>query len=132
MSPLGLTPKLRLAPLWPALAAVASAAALIWYLLPGLFEQSASVQLLDTLQIFTPVVAERAGDPRTDLQAWVRRLATGAGLRITLVRSDGLVLCDSARTAAQVAAMENHSSRPEIRQALAQGQGVSVRKSSTV
>jgi two-component system phosphate regulon sensor histidine kinase PhoR len=35
LSPLGLPPKLRLAPLWPALAAVATAGALLWRLLPA-------------------------------------------------------------------------------------------------
>jgi two-component system phosphate regulon sensor histidine kinase PhoR len=35
LSPLGLPPKLRLAPLWPALAAVATAGVLLWRLLPA-------------------------------------------------------------------------------------------------
>jgi two-component system phosphate regulon sensor histidine kinase PhoR len=34
LSPLGLPPKLRLTPLWPALAAVATAGAALWFLLP--------------------------------------------------------------------------------------------------
>ena len=41
----GFSPKLRIATFWPALAAVATASALLWALLPGLFEESAALQL---------------------------------------------------------------------------------------
>jgi two-component system phosphate regulon sensor histidine kinase PhoR len=131
----GFTPKLRLAPLWPALAAVFAAAALLWVLLPGLFEESASLQLLDTLEILSPVFASRIeSSPANsqDLQAWVRGLAGESGLRITLIAADGTVLADSARTAAQVRRMENHATRPEVQAALGSGHGASVRRSATV
>ena len=131
---LGFPPKLRLAPLWPALAAVLTATVLLWYLLPGLFQSSASTQLLDTLRILAPVVAERAVEPgvtESDLQHWVHDIGAGSGLRLTLIRSDGSVIADSARTDPQVEAMENHADRPEFREALARGQGASVRQSET-
>ncbi len=131
---IGLPPKLRLAPLWPALAAVLTATACLWVLLPGLLEQSAGVQLRDTLRILTPVIAEARVSHDRDLQSWVRAIsAHGAenGLRITVVRSDGTVIADSSRTADQLGAMENHAERPEIRAALATGEGVSVRRSDT-
>jgi two-component system phosphate regulon sensor histidine kinase PhoR len=59
-----------------------------------------------------------------------RQLADLAGdeLRITLISSDGTVLYESA-TAKE---MENHLSRPEIRQALESGSGRSDRDSSTM
>jgi two-component system phosphate regulon sensor histidine kinase PhoR len=138
---LGFTPKLRLAPLWPALAAVLAAAALLWFLLPGLFEESSSVQLLDTLEILAPVVESRieASPPNLsplglplDLQGWVRGLAGASSLRITVIAADGTVLADSARTAAQVRRMENHATRPEVQAALGSGHGSSVRRSATV
>ncbi|HEV7518019.1 MAG TPA: histidine kinase dimerization/phospho-acceptor domain-containing protein, partial [Thermoanaerobaculia bacterium] len=132
----GFTPKLRLAPLWPALAAVLAAAALLWVLLPGLFEESASLQLLDTLEILAPVFAARIesspSSPPPDLQPWVRGLAGESGLRITLIAADGTVLADSARTAAQVRQMENHATRPEVQAALGSGRGAAVRRSATV
>jgi two-component system phosphate regulon sensor histidine kinase PhoR len=131
---LGLPRKLRLAPLWPALAAVLTATGFLWYLLPGLLERSASVQLLDTLRILGPVVADAGGRGDAELQTWVRALAPDSGergLRITLVRSDGTVLADSSRNAEQLPAMENHADRPEIRTALATGEGVAVRRSDT-
>ncbi|HEY2738252.1 MAG TPA: ATP-binding protein [Thermoanaerobaculia bacterium] len=133
---LGLPPKLRLAPLWPALAAVLVATILLWSLLPGLLEKGASVQLLDTLRILSPIVV-RELQRNPDPQSWVRSIATDAadaadrGLRITLVHSDGVVFADSARTPEQVKQMENHAGRPEVREALASGEGSAVRRSAT-
>jgi two-component system phosphate regulon sensor histidine kinase PhoR len=128
---LGFPPKLRLAPLWPALAAVLTGTLLLWYLLPGLFQRSASIQLLDTLRILSPIVAERAVEPGTDLQRWLREVGADSELRITLIRSDGSVLADSARTDTQILSMENHAGRPEVQEALARGQGAAVRHSDT-
>ena len=124
-------PKLRLAPLWPALAAVLTASGLLWFLLPGLFQRSASTQLLDTLRMLSPIVAERAVQPGADLQRWVHEIGDDSGLRVTLIRGDGSVIADSARTDRQIGAMENHAERPEVREALARGQGVAVRHSDT-
>ncbi|HJX28631.1 MAG TPA: hypothetical protein VJ885_12010, partial [Thermoanaerobaculia bacterium] len=118
---LGLPPKLRLTPLWPALAAVLTATTFLWLLLPSLLERSASVQLRDSLRILAPILAGASAGQEADLQSRVRAMAADSGLRITLVRSDGTVIADSARDAAEVAAMENHAEREEIRGALATG-----------
>ena len=131
MRVLGFSPKLRLAPLWPALAAVLTASLLLWYLLPGLFQSSASTQLLDTLRILSPIVADRAVRQGDDLQPWIHEIGADSGLRITLIRSDGSVIADSARTDQEVHRMENHAGRPEMQAALASGQGVAVRHSDT-
>jgi two-component system phosphate regulon sensor histidine kinase PhoR len=132
---LGLPPKkLRLAPLWPALAAVVVASAFLWSLLPGLFERSSANQLLDTLRLVAPVVADRAGAPNVqdaELQRWVRRIGADSGLRITLIRENGRVVADSSQAAADLGGLENHAGRPEVRQALRRGQGMSVRRSAT-
>jgi two-component system phosphate regulon sensor histidine kinase PhoR len=134
---LGLPPKLRLAPLWPALAAMAVAGVFLWFLLPGLFERTASVQLFDTLRILAPIVEKRVAAAPTgskdseELKVWVRQLATDSGLRLTLIRSDGVVIGDSTVPLERVAAMENHRHRPEVQAALARGSGMSVRKSAT-
>jgi two-component system, OmpR family, phosphate regulon sensor histidine kinase PhoR len=138
MRRIGLPPKLRLAPLWPALAAVLTATASLWLLLPGLLERSAAVQLRDTLRLLTPIIAEArdrlpggSGPSDAELQAWVRGISPEGGLRLTVMRSDGTVIADGARTADQLAAMENHAERPEIHAALATGEGVAVRRSGT-
>ncbi|MBW8874404.1 MAG: PAS domain-containing protein [Acidobacteria bacterium] len=131
MRRLGLPPKLRLAPLWPALAATAIASAFLWFLLPGLFESTASVQLFDALRILTPIVQRQVSDTRTDPRLWVRQLAADSGLRVTLIRGDGVVIADSSVEPAKVGAMENHRQRPEVQEALARGSGMSVRRSAT-
>ena len=132
---LGFPPKLRLSPLWPALAAVLTASALLWFLLPGLFQRAASTQLLDTVRLLSPIVAERAVQPQPDLQHWVHEIGAGSGttsgLRVTLLRGDGSVVADSARSDSQLESMENHAERPEVQTALARGQGVAVRRSDT-
>jgi two-component system phosphate regulon sensor histidine kinase PhoR len=52
--------------------------------------------------------------------------------RLTLIAPDGRVLGDSEVPASQVAVLENHANRPEVRDALAKGEGWSLRRSSTL
>jgi two-component system, OmpR family, phosphate regulon sensor histidine kinase PhoR len=61
--------------------------------------------------------------------AELRRLETAAGGRITVVRSDGVVLADSE---ANAASMENHRTRPELIRALRGEVGTDIRRSATV
>ena len=124
-------PKLRLAPLWPALAALATAAALLWAMLPGLLERTAAVQLYDMLDLLAPIARERLADPRRDLETWAVQLAADSGIRVTLIRRDGVVQADSSVEPGQVRAMENHRNRTEVRSALARGRGMNVRRSAT-
>ncbi len=62
------------------------------------------------------------------LRAWAEGMSQ-SGARVTVIAFDGLVLADSAEDPAK---MENHSGRPEIREAFANGAGESVRHSATV
>jgi two-component system, OmpR family, phosphate regulon sensor histidine kinase PhoR len=62
------------------------------------------------------------------LREWVARMAA-SGVRVTVVTVDGLVLADSQ---SDPQTMENHAGRPEIRDALAKGDGHSVRHSVTI
>jgi two-component system phosphate regulon sensor histidine kinase PhoR len=62
----------------------------------------------------------------------VDELAAAADARLTVVAPHGAVLADSELDGAALAAIENHAGRAEIRQALAAGQGGSVRYSRTV
>jgi two-component system phosphate regulon sensor histidine kinase PhoR len=110
---------------------MAVASAFLWFLLPGLFERAASVQLFDMLRILTPIVQRQASDPQSDPKIWIRQLAADSGLRLTLIRADGVVVADSSVDPAQVGKMENHRGRPEVREALSRGAGMSVRKSAT-
>jgi two-component system, OmpR family, phosphate regulon sensor histidine kinase PhoR len=62
------------------------------------------------------------------LNQWVSQTAA-SDVRVTVITADGKVLADSE---SDVRTMENHSNRPEVRDALAKGQGQSVRRSVTV
>ncbi len=63
------------------------------------------------------------------LSKLVHHLGEQSGTRITLILKDGKVLADSHENARQ---MDNHSQRPEIVQALAVQQGMSIRFSNTL
>lgn len=62
------------------------------------------------------------------LDEWVAQMAA-TGARVTVIAADGQVLADSQ---SDPRTMENHAARPEVREALAQGQGQSTRHSVTV
>jgi two-component system phosphate regulon sensor histidine kinase PhoR len=62
------------------------------------------------------------------LRDWVAQTAS-SGVRVTVITSDGQVLADSQ---SDPSTMENHAERPEIRDALANGDGRSIRRSVTV
>ncbi|MFL6232905.1 MAG: ATP-binding protein [Thermoanaerobaculia bacterium] len=128
---LGLPPKLRLAPVWPALAAVVTATLLLWSLLPSLLQRTAAVQLFDMLDLLAPIARDRLADPRANLEGWAVQLGADSGIRITLIRRDGVVLADSSVEPERVREMQNHRGRPEVRSALASGRGMNVRKSAT-
>src|SRR5262244_1614330 len=53
------------------------------------------------------------------LRAWVAQMAA-SGVRVTVITVDGVVLADSQ---SDPRTMENHSGRPEIRDAFARGDG---------
>ncbi len=66
---------------------------------------------------------------QSDLRGWCGELGNRSGTRVTVIRPSGKVLCDSAR---DPALMDNHSDRPEIREAVRAGKGMSVRYSHTL
>lgn len=63
------------------------------------------------------------------LQETARDLGNRASARVTLVAADGTVLADSTARDADVPAIENEKSRPEIQQALSTGHGEDIRPS---
>lgn len=75
--------------------------------------------------------ASSAHPPPSSLQEWARDLGNRASARVTLVAADGTVLADSAVRDADLSAVENHTSRPEIQQALSTGHGQDIRASHT-
>jgi two-component system phosphate regulon sensor histidine kinase PhoR len=63
------------------------------------------------------------------MAAVVERTAKATGTRITIILPDGRVIVDSAERPER---MENHATRPEVMQALAEGTGAAMRHSVTV
>ncbi len=63
------------------------------------------------------------------LETWCRETGRSIATRITVIRPDGVVECDSVH---DPATMDNHGDRPEIRRALAAGSGSSIRWSHTL
>jgi two-component system phosphate regulon sensor histidine kinase PhoR len=68
-------------------------------------------------------------EPGGDLDAAARRYADLLDARVTLIAADGTVLGESDEDRVQ---MDNHLYRPEVQQALTNGQGSSIRFSRTV
>ena len=62
------------------------------------------------------------------LREWAKQIAA-SGARVTVITSDGRVLVDSE---SDPQSMENHATRPEVMEALAKGEGRSVRHSVTI
>jgi two-component system phosphate regulon sensor histidine kinase PhoR len=89
--------------------------------------------LLDdlTASLTTTAKAVRSALPaeETSLQTAVGPLADEVGVRITVIRPDGVVLADSEH---DPATMENHSTRPEVEDARRGRIGVASRTSETV
>ena len=79
-------------------------------------------------------VLVRAALPADSLgwQAAVHDLSRRAGVRITLIDSTGRVRAESDAVAEEVARIESHAGRPEVRAALAGDTGAATRFSATV
>jgi two-component system phosphate regulon sensor histidine kinase PhoR len=69
-----------------------------------------------------------AVDDLSQLRSWVEWMSQ-SGARVTVIDSSGKVLADSAQ---DPETMEDHSDRPEIQEAFADGQGQSLRFSTTL
>jgi two-component system phosphate regulon sensor histidine kinase PhoR len=87
-----------------------------------------------TGQLTTSLVSDARGLQQSlpadgDLEREVRRVGAAMGIRITIIRADGVVLADSEH---DPATMENHLDRPEVQQALHGEIGESSRRSHTI
>jgi two-component system, OmpR family, phosphate regulon sensor histidine kinase PhoR len=73
----------------------------------------------------------RRGAPATGPQDLAIRVARATGARVTLIAPDGRVVAESERAFVDVAALENHAARAEVREALAGRTGRALRHSAT-
>ncbi len=86
---------------------------------------------LAALSLHPSFAPDRPSPGAGALQERARDIGGRAGVRVTLVDEHGTVLADSAVADDEVARIENHGSRPEIRQALTGGRGTDIRSSHT-
>ena len=76
----------------------------------------------------SPSLSPSKPEDSAALRSWVVKMAA-SNARVTVITSDGQVLADSQ---SDPQTMENHAGRPEIRDALARGDGQSIRHSVTI
>ena len=81
------------------------------------------------LEAEAELVAAAADRDPGSLQAMLQEAGRRTDVRLTVIAPDGRVVADSH---ADPSLMENHNSRPEVRQARAEGRGSDVRRSETV
>src|SRR6266545_5216968 len=102
--------------------------AVLGMVLDRILEADLVSALTERLEAQARTVAVALPPGVTGLQADVSRLGGAGGVRITVIRADGVVLADSER---DPATLENHRDRPEVREALAGRVGVAVRRSES-
>jgi two-component system phosphate regulon sensor histidine kinase PhoR len=73
-------------------------------------------------------VPPSGAEDRAALDKWVSQMAA-SGVRVTVITADGQVLADSQ---SETRTMESHADRPEVRAAMANGEGQAKRRSVTV
>ncbi len=88
---------------------------------------SLSAKMRQEAKILGPLLP--TGLAGEELDRICRELARDLGVRLTLIAGDGKVLGDSDEPSL---AMDNHGTRPEVIEALAKGEGKSIRHSATV
>lgn len=103
-----------------------------WFALTSLqtfFIQRTAIDLETRARILAAQVADRLQPvDAVALGRICRRVGQDTDTRVTVIAADGTVMADSDEEPSR---MENHSSRPEVLQALAGGVGRSERFSST-
>ena len=67
-----------------------------------------------------------------DFQELALKIGNALGLRVTIIALDGKVLGDADLTREELVTVENHADRPEVKEALKSGLGVSKRFSYTI
>ena len=88
--------------------------------------------LASEARLAAELIARQPPAPAQALDDEADAIGVRIAARVTLIAADGRVLGDSERDGAALAGMENHGQRPEVRQALTSGAGVSTRHSATI
>jgi two-component system, OmpR family, phosphate regulon sensor histidine kinase PhoR len=94
-------------------------------------EDRAADRIARELELLSGEMALRPPESAAARDALLRRAARDLECRITFIAADGRVENDTDLLPADVAGMESHAGRPEVREALEKGFGQSRRQSST-
>jgi len=95
------------------------------------YQDSLRTQLTDQAKLVGDASEPYLTGGETDtLDTLAKRLGAQIDARVTIISSNGTVLGDSEEE--DPAAMENHSDRPEVIRALAEGTGSDIRRSETL
>lgn len=84
--------------------------------------------LASRAKLAAELIATMPGDPEKDVDAFCKRIGLEAGIRLTVIRPDGVVVAD---TDADPRTMDNHGHRPEVVEAFAGRDGSLIRFSET-
>jgi two-component system phosphate regulon sensor histidine kinase PhoR len=87
---------------------------------------------LEAQAIVARALLAREGDLRAAADPLADRLGRELRVRVTVIAADGTVLGDTDLDGEALRTVENHSDRPEVKAALARGDGRSVRYSHTL
>lgn len=88
--------------------------------------------LQDETRIASLMAQKEIRDLKRDAPVLTAELSRAIRSRVTVIAADGRVVADSEVEAAELAAMENHGDRPEVRDALKEGIGSAIRYSATL
>jgi len=112
------------------LACIGGLSAYLSHFLRGNYIDNLETELANEARLIADSASPYFGSGQTEeLEALSLRLADKTASRVTIVDVNGVVLGDSEEDPAQ---MGNHADRPEIVEALAQGEGTSIRYSATL
>lgn len=120
------------------LSLIATCIGIAYWAMRSQLERGVSERVRRGLVTHTAMVANQVGSLRTspdDFDAW-DLLADEMGrigfVRVSFVRTDGVVVGDSDVSRLALRNLENHASRPEIRDAMLNGMGHAERRSATL
>ena len=88
--------------------------------------------LQDEVRVASLMASKEIKELRRDAPELTASLSRAIRARVTVVSGAGVVVADSELAPAELAQLENHGSRPEIRQAISEGFGSEVRYSATL
>ncbi len=115
-----------------AVVTVAVATALVSWSVRRNLDQRIERGLVNEVRLAAETLSHRQTATPLELDAEADSIGALVAARATFIAADGVVVGDSELTPQEIARVENHAGRPEVREALATGLGIARRHSTTV